>query len=174
MPVWQQMSSHPPTGNSSRRRRSLAACARGSSLVEFALVAPLLLLLFFSMFEFGRLFFTRLTVRHAVIEATRFAVTGSIASDPETGDPLDRVRSIQQTLQTRAMGLPIALDDIEIDPADGGGPEDVVRVTLTYTYTYSLPGFDDVLPDLRFAVSTAMRNEPYFETGSPTAAVAMP
>lgn len=155
-------------------RRGLFGCARGSSLVEFALVAPLLLLLFFSMFEFGRLFFTRLTVRHAVIEATRFAVTGNVASNPDTGEPLDRVRSIQQTVQTRAMGMPIALNDIEIDPPDGGGPEDVVRVTVSYTYTYTLPGFNDVLPDLRFAVSTAMRNEPYFDDGNLSATVTTP
>ncbi len=51
-------------------------CTRGSALVEMAVVMPMLLILFASIFEFGRLFHTRLTARHAVIEATRFAVTG--------------------------------------------------------------------------------------------------
>ena len=58
----------------------------GQSLVEFAIVLPLLLLVFFGIFEFGRFYFTKLTLQHAVREATRFAITGNVLADPETGD----------------------------------------------------------------------------------------
>jgi hypothetical protein len=147
---------------------SASVCGRimedacGQSLVEFALLLPVMLLLFFGTVEFGRLWFTRLTVRHAVVEATRFAVTGNRLPDPDTGDPLSRVESIEQQLRNSAYSLDI--EDIDIDPDDGGGPEDVVRVTVTYAYHYSLPGLKNRLPTLRFDVSAAMRNEPYFET----------
>jgi len=137
-------------------------CSRGSALVEMALITPMLLVLFASFFEFGRMFQTRLTARHAVIEATRFAVTGNQLTDDGTGDLLDRATSIRRILTERAITLPVTPESIAIDPPDGGGPEDVVRVTLTYTYDYAFPGFMDVLPDMRFSVAAAMRNEPFY------------
>ncbi len=139
-------------------------CTRGSALIEMALVTPMLLMLFASVFEFGRMFHTRLTARHAVIEATRFAVTGNQLTDTESGDLLDRASSIRRIVAERAYTLPVTPESIVIDPADGGGPEDVVRITLTYTYDYSLPGFMDVLPHMRFSVAAAMRNEPFYGT----------
>ena len=139
-------------------------CTRGSALIEMAIVTPMLLVLFGSIFEFGRLFHTRLTARHAVIEATRFAVTGNQLTDAESGDVIDRAASIRRIVTERAYALPVTPESIVIDPADGGGPEDVVRITLTYTYDYSLPGFMDVLPAMRFSVAAAMRNEPFYGT----------
>lgn len=142
-------------------RRSLR-CSRGSALIEMALVLPMLLVILSGIFEFGRMFHVRLTARHAVIEATRYAVTGNVLTDPETGEPIDRAASIRKILAERAYTLPIRPEAIIIDPADGGGPEDVVRVTLQYTYEYTMPGFMDVLPDMSFSVAAAMKNEPYF------------
>lgn len=139
-------------------------CSRGSALIEMAVVTPMLLMLFASVFEFGRLFHTRLTARHAVIEATRYAVTGNQLTDAESGDLMDRASSIRRIVAERAYTLPVTPESIVIDPADGGGPEDVVRITLTYTYDYSLPGFMDVLPPMRFSVAAAMRNEPFYGT----------
>ena len=137
-------------------------CTRGTALIEMALVTPMLLVLLASIFEFGRVFHTRLTARHAVIEATRFAVTGNQLTDSESGDVMDRASSIRRIVAERAYTLPVTPESIVIDPADGGGPEDVVRITLTYSYDYSFPGFMDVLPELRFSVAAAMRNEPFY------------
>lgn len=143
--------------------RALHGDSSAQSVVEFALLLPVLLFLFFGTLEVGRFWFTRLTVRHAVVEATRFAVTGQRLPDPETGDPLSRAKSIEQYLRTHAYTLDI--ESITIDPADGGGPEDVVRVAVTFAYNYTLPGFKDKLPTVRYDVAASMRNEPYFETG---------
>ncbi|MCK5448959.1 MAG: pilus assembly protein [Gemmatimonadetes bacterium] len=139
-------------------------CSRGSALIEMALVMPMLLVLFASIFEFSRMFHTRLTARHAVIEATRYAVTGNQLTDDESGDLLDRATSIRRIVAERAYALPVTPEAIVIDPADGGGPEDVVRITLIYSYDYALPGFMDVLPELQFSVAAAMRNEPFYGT----------
>ncbi len=46
---------------------------RGAALVEFALVAPLLLLLTFGMIDAGWAFFQNLEVRHGAREAARLA-----------------------------------------------------------------------------------------------------
>ena len=46
---------------------------RGQSLVEFALVVPVLLLLLFGIIDFGRVFHASLTIDHAGREAARAA-----------------------------------------------------------------------------------------------------
>lgn len=153
-----------PGVRSDSRSVRLSRDRAGQSLVEFALLLPVLLTMFFGTIELGRFWFTRLTVRHAVIEATRFAVTGQRLPDPDTGDPLSRVASIERQLLTHAYSLNIQA--INIDPPDGGGPEDVVRVTVSYAYDYSLPGFKGKLPPIHFDISASMRNEPYFTTGN--------
>ena len=45
---------------------------KGQSLVEFALVLPILLLLIFGLVEFGRLIFTYIAVNTAAREAARY------------------------------------------------------------------------------------------------------
>lgn len=134
--------------------------SHGSGLVEFALVLPLLVTLIFGIFEFGRMGFSHLTARHAVSEATRYAVTGRQRTDPETGEPIARAESIRQVVLESVGPLAIA-DSIVIDPPDGGGPDDLVSVSVSFTYRYFLPGLEDVLPPVDFTVRTAMKNEPF-------------
>ena len=133
---------------------------RGSALVEFGLTIPVLLMLFFGIVEFGRLSFARLTVRHAVVEASRFAVTGNQLSDPDDGTALGRAASIRRMVQESADH--ISIQSISINPPGGGGPEDIVTITVDFTYDFFLPGFKDILSPVDFSVSTSMRNEPYF------------
>lgn len=146
------------------RLARVVRCSRGSALIEMALVTPMLMLLFASIFEFGQMFHTRLTARHAVIEATRFAITGNQLTDDDSGDLMDRASSIRRIVYESAYRLPISPESIEIVPADGGGPEEIVRIKLNYSYKYSLPGFKGVLPEMQFSVATAMRNEPFYGT----------
>ena len=56
---------------------------RGASLVEFAIVAPLLLLLLFGIIEAGWLFSQQIEVRHGAREAARVAAV----SAPDVTDP---------------------------------------------------------------------------------------
>lgn len=62
---------------------------RGASLVEFALVAPLLLLLLLGMVEFGWLFSQNLDVRHGAREGARLAAVNF----PEGPEPNSGTRS---------------------------------------------------------------------------------
>lgn len=50
---------------------------RSQSMVEFAIVAPLLLLLIFVMVDFGRVIYTYITLNQAVNEAVRVAIRDS-------------------------------------------------------------------------------------------------
>jgi hypothetical protein len=134
--------------------------SHGSGIVEFALVLPLLLSLLFGMFEFGRLGLSHLTAKHAVAEATRYAVTGRHFTDPDTGEPIPRAESIRKVVRSKVGHLAIA-DSIAIDPEDGGGPEELVTVSVSFTHRFFLPGLEDVIPPVSFTVRTAMKNEPF-------------
>lgn len=137
---------------------------RGQSLVEMAFSLPILLLLVLAVFEFGNLYRTRLTVRHAVAEAARYAVTGNQLADPVTGQPIGRPESIQKIIQQRAMGLPVQPAQVTLTPADGGGPSDVVRVSVDYRYDIVTPAMKAFFPQghVAFTVAAAMKNEPTF------------
>lgn len=148
------------TTNHRRFRRD----ASGQSLVEFAIVLPLLLLVFFGIFEFGRFYFTKLTVQSAVREATRFAVTGNVLTDSTTGDPLSRANSIIRVILDNTKNLDVDLGGVTITPADGGGPEDIVRVRVDFQYDLTLPLIQNLVPNGRvnFSFATAMRNEAFY------------
>lgn len=146
-----------------RRRRSRKRSERGSVAVEFLFALPIVLLLFFGIFELGRHYYTRLTLRHAVAEAARFAVTGQTLDDPDTGDPLTRAESIQLVIQKSAQNLGVDVAQISINPPDGGAPEEVVQVGVQYHYDFWFQPMGDLLSPLEeIVVTTAMRNEPAF------------
>lgn len=125
---------------------------------------PLALLLLAGIFEFGRHFYTRLTLRDAVAEAARFAVTGQTLIDPNTGQPMARSTSIVQVIVDRAADLNVNVAGIRLQPPNGGGPGEIVTIEATYRYGFSMApiarffgnGFID------FTVSTAVMNEPSF------------
>ncbi len=137
---------------------------RGQGAVEFALVLPALVLLLMGIFEFTRHYHARLTVRHAVSEAARFGSTGQLLIDPESGETMSRAASIIAAMQRSAGGLDLDVEQIILDPADGGGPNDVVRMVATYRFTF----MDSPLvrsfapPFAEFTVATTFKNEPVF------------
>ena len=62
-----------PTGRFFKRLKD----ATGATLLEAAIITPLLLLLTFSIADFGGLFYVYLALENGVSQATRFAVTGN-------------------------------------------------------------------------------------------------
>ena len=151
------------------RFRQLGRSDSGQSLVEFSLVLPMILLVFFGIFEMGRFYHTRLTLQHAVREAARFAVTGETRIDPATGEPMTRASSIVQVILDNARQLDVDVDAITLDPADGGGPEELVRVSVELTYELTLPLVKGIVPDntVHLSYMTAMRNEPFYQPAPP-------
>jgi hypothetical protein len=145
--------------------QKLGRNSSGQGLVEFAIVLPLLMLLFFGIFEFGRFYYTKMTLQHAVREATRFAVTGNVLTDPDTGDPIDRAGSIVRVILDNTKDLTVDLDGVSITPADGGGPEEIVRVAVDFRYDLTLPLIDKFVSDGHVDISfaTAMRNEAFYD-----------
>lgn len=148
-----------------RGLRRLARSVRAQGLAEFVLAIPVFMVLFSGIYEFSRYYTTRLRIRNAVAEGTRFATTGNYLIDPDTGEPVARPESIRETILANVAQFGVTASDIEITPADGGGPEEVVTVRLNYSYPVAIPLMRQVIGSnfLDFSVSTSMRNEPFFE-----------
>ncbi len=116
--------------NKLRRRRH-----RGAAAVEFALVAPLLVMLLLGIAEFGNLFF----------------VQASVAGAARVGVRDYSIKWSQATAQTAASTLvknavPVASDVVSVafpSPCTGAGSQTTVVVTYKY---HSLTGlFDGML-----------------------------
>jgi TadE-like protein len=60
-----------------RRLKRFARSERSQSLVEFAIVAPLLLVLIFAVVDFGRVIYIYVTLNQAVNEGVRVAIRAS-------------------------------------------------------------------------------------------------
>jgi len=140
-------------------------CPRGTVVLEFALVAPIVILLFVGIAEFGRFYHARLTLQHAVREAGRFAVTGNTLVDPDTGQDLTRAESIRRVILDQAANLDLDVERLEIDPPDGGGPSAVVTVTAGFRFEFVAPGVRQMFPEggHDFTISMSMQNEPFFD-----------
>lgn len=150
-----------------RWRSRRVARQSGQSVVEFALISMLLFMLMFGLMDFGRLFFTQMTLQHAVREAGRFAVTGNKLPDPNNPPQmLSRVASIQETARKSAAGLDIS--NISVTSAAGGansagGPGDAVTVSLTTTLRLLTPLIAQLFTngEHTFTVKTTFKNEPF-------------
>jgi Flp pilus assembly protein TadG len=147
-------------------RSTLGRARRGQSLVEFALVAPLFFLLVFGITDFGRLFFTQMTLQHALREAGRYAVTGQ--HQPKTGGgTFSRVESIRNIAQKYAVGLLANSSNVQVSSGGttdfAGGPGATVIVSLTTQLRLITPLIGRYFPGgvYTFTVSTSFRNEPF-------------
>jgi Flp pilus assembly protein TadG len=143
---------------------------KGQSMVEFAIVAPIFLLLVFAVMEYGRIFFVQMNVQQAVHDAGRFASTGNHLSDPNNpGSNLSRVQSIIQTIQNEAVAVPgVNPSDLKISSVNGGagsagGPSDVVTVSLTTNLPLATPLIGLLFPNgaYTFVASATFKNEPF-------------
>ena len=143
----------------------------GGSLVEAALITPLLLLLTFGIMEFATMFYVYLALENGVSQATRYGVTGNLKDDPmNPGTPLNRTGSIMLAMRqaTPTLTIPDAAFSFNHMAQGGnvwlggvGGPDEIDKVTVTYTWTF----FNPVLwpffnnGQITLSVDSSMKNE---------------
>ncbi len=110
-------------------------------MVEFVLVAPILLLLVFGIVQFGVLFNNYVTLTDAVRAGARQAAVSRMLPNPETLAH-NRVKGAAGHLDTADNVLVVTVDPL--NPANGthtwvqGGD---VTVKATYPYSINLLGF---------------------------------
>ena len=106
-----------------RRRRSVSRSARrGTSAVEFAIIAPFLFMLLIGMMEFGR----AMTVQHALTTAAREGARESILP----GSTTDSSKAMVRTYLQATIGLADADIDISADPT-AADPGDLITVSVS-------------------------------------------
>ncbi|MEW5953326.1 MAG: TadE/TadG family type IV pilus assembly protein [Bacillota bacterium] len=122
---------------------------RGQSLVEMALVLPLLIIILFGIIEFGRVFHSYLIITHASREGARVGVVGQSNTD------------IKQQIQDAA---PLNLDKltITITPSEQQARTPGVPLTVSVGYQVDLftPILGSILPNpVLLQARTTMRME---------------
>jgi Flp pilus assembly protein TadG len=126
-----------------RRARRVVEGARddsGAAIIEFALVAPLLLVLVWGIIETGRAFYTINALASAVRDGARYGA--AVCPLGGTGAPnMDLCRpAIQTTVATafQAIGPPISSDSV-LATVIGSGQNTRIEVTANYPYSPIVP-----------------------------------
>ncbi|MDN3019727.1 TadE/TadG family type IV pilus assembly protein [Paenibacillus sp. BSR1-1] len=119
---------------------------KGQSLVEFALVVPLLILLLFGIIDFARIFHVYLTMDHAGREAARAA---SIGNDDT---------SIRTTAVNDAASIGLTADKVAISSGSRASGSNVT-ITITYPITFLTPVIGNIVGSITLTDSTTMRVE---------------
>jgi type II secretory pathway pseudopilin PulG len=154
---------------------------KGQTTVEFALVAVLLLTILFAIVDLSVLFYVERTVQEAVREGARYAITG------QRTETLNRRQSMQKVIEEASRGLLYQNKLPEKDPTvcvlipsetrnfsnysgyrcepigDTGGPNDILVVSLTYSWPLMTPFVKPFFngDTYTFTTRVTMKNEPW-------------
>lgn len=151
---------------------------RGQSLVEFALVIPVIILLVVGFFEIGRAVFAYNTLANAARQAVRVAavnqvpdVTDCDASRP-VEDPFDPHWSLRgcAIAAGAALGLSAANVSVDYDPPPSTTVTCtpilhvgcIASVTVTYNYAISTPFVSMLISNISMSQTSAMPVERVF------------
>jgi len=117
--------------------RRLRREEHGVALVEFALVAPLLLVILFAMLDFGRTFNYWIDATHLANEGARWAVVNK--NPASSGSLQDYIQQQADTDELRNGGsssVPSALEVCISFPGGSSAVGNPVQVTASVTYNW--------------------------------------
>jgi len=128
--------------------------------VETAVTIVIMVVLMFTIFDFGFFFWQLLTVQNGVTQGTRFAITNRNL----TG--LNRDQSIRKAIKAATPGIVINDADITFfnvtDNVNGSGSfNDTIRVTVQHEFNFLTPIMQTVFSGgITYRASSSMKNEP--------------
>jgi Flp pilus assembly protein TadG len=156
---------------------------KGQSLVEFAIIIPVLLLLVFGIFEFARVFLAYVTVHNCAQTAARFATTGEQFANPLV-DPWDIARLAAIKAEARYKAISLNIDDSASPSSPGyfhvfvhasdppilgteypGGPNARVAVDVVYNHPMITPLLNALFPFIQLTAHSEMINEQFRHPG---------
>lgn len=151
---------------SHRLFRRLSA-SEGTNMIEAAIITPLLLIVSFAIVDFAVLLYVHLALANGVSLATRYGVPGN------TMGGLSRENSMRAAMRDNTPTL--TLDDAAFTfshmaagggpwIAGAGGPDDVEKLRVDYTYQLMTPFLKPLFPngEITFRAESAMKNEGLF------------
>ena len=112
------------------KKRIQLRTERGQTMVEFAIVLPVLMLIVLSIIQFGILYNNFVALTDAVRAGARTAAVSRTAADP-VGATVARVKSATADLNQSKLAITVT---------SGWQHGDDVTVTATYPYTIDLLG----------------------------------
>ncbi len=119
----------PPLADPLTRARHFGRCREGAAAVEFALVAPSLVVVLLGLFEFGIFAWNRHSLEHATEETARVVMTKTAISDTQ----------VAAEIKARAPSIPA--DEITATVTQETiGTTTFVTMSVSYTYKYFLLG----------------------------------
>ena len=128
---------------------------RGQTLVEFALILPILLLFTVMIFDLGRAVYYSSAIHNAAREAVRY---GSVHNEASTG-----WQGMMNAAIDKAIGVGLTNANFT---AIGWGPDEpngnhTVKMTITYSFTPATPLVASFLPggDITLIADAKMRTE---------------
>jgi Flp pilus assembly protein TadG len=146
---------------------------KGQAVVEFTFVALFFFMLIFAIVEFSHLFYTRLTLQHALSEAGRFMITGQ-GIDISGKDPNARLTIIKNKFCEKLIGTGLSCADLDshlsVDCPGGctqpaGGAGQTVTVSVRFEKHWFTALFNNISGGpVSLTVSTTWKNEPYLSS----------
>lgn len=100
---------------------------KGQTLVEFALILPIIIIILFGITEFGRAFYSYIVITNAAREGARAGVVGK-----------SNAEIIEKVKQTAPLNPPIEDSDITITPSDKSARTPGVSLNVEVQYEVNL------------------------------------
>jgi Flp pilus assembly protein TadG len=152
----------------SRRVFRRLSDSQGNTLLEAAIITPLLLLVTFAVIDFGALFYVNLALQNGVSQATRFGVTGNVMPG------LTLENSIMTAMRQSTPNLTLNDSAFVFSHLTPGGtvwvggtaaPGDIERVTVNYNWQIMTPMIRPFFTNgqINFSVQSSMKTESRFQ-----------
>ncbi|MDX6664309.1 MAG: hypothetical protein QOG68_515 [Solirubrobacteraceae bacterium] len=114
------------------RHTRLRRDERGTTLVEFALVLPVLALILFAILQFGLLFYNYIDLTSAARDGARVAAVSRSTADG--------VGAVKTAIANATTGITDSQMSISVTPAQPWKAGDTVTVHVTYPYSLNIMG----------------------------------
>jgi len=151
---------------------------KGQTVVELGLIFLVFVATFFPILEYSHVFYVRLTLRHSLREAGRYMVTGlADAGNPGTSETYSRGDAIESVFERFRKGTGAHMKEFTLNPANGGGPGELVTITARFDKPLFMKMFSAFFPGIGncqagrvcFDMNVTFRNEPFGELPEPPA-----
>lgn len=100
---------------------------RGQSIVELAMILPIIIILLFGIFEFGRVFNAHMVIANASRQGARVGSVGATVTE------------VESTVRTNASSLTLSDLTIVVSTTGSGGRGETITVTVGYDINVSIP-----------------------------------
>jgi Flp pilus assembly protein TadG len=152
--------------------------ARGQTLAEFAIVAPLFFLTIFGIVDFSRMVQTYVTMQHSAREGARYGVTGRTDCNAATPTRLNCINYVVHSqagnLANQATALTISVQSWPFQAggtfgtpvANSAGQQcDAIEVKVQYDYHPMTPIINKIIGTVPLHATERLVNEPYGPCG---------